>query len=174
MSRPASKRKAEKPTKAPTAATGSSESTPSDTSSKRVKPTNSVFLVREVHKEMWSGFNESGVNARRRLVGIFSTAESANQAAVQRLYKSMHDDDFPDIDDDDRADVICGEHGPHGLLQLEIQHGEDPQYSLTVRVTEHVLDGDRSAVTKKQYEQRLGALRSRGETSKSVDVDDEE
>ena len=174
MSRPAAKRKS---SKAPAAAATASAST----SSKRAKPSSSpavvpLFIVSEVHEEGWSGFGDaSGVNARRCLVGVYSTALEANRAAVERFYASMRREDFPDMDNEDEADVRCAEKGPHALLKLEIEHGEESRYTLTVHVTEHSLNAGQSSMTKQEYSDRLVTLRRRSKaTSASVDNDDEE
>ena len=112
-------------------------------------------------------------------MGVYSTPAAANRAALHRFGLSLLSDDFVNVDvEDEGAQVICDEKGAHGLLQLQMAHDEECSYTLTVRVTEHPLDGGQPPMSQKVYDDRLAALRRRGAAHEDArwkaEVDDDE
>ena len=138
------------------------------------------FVVREVYKKEWSSWGERGVSARRQLVGVYSSALDANRAAVHRFYQSAAELDFPDLDDGDACEVIFQRTGKHMVFQMEVSHGDESPHSLTVRVTEHAMDGDTSPWTQAGYREKLRRLEEGakptdgGKRKRPVDNDEED
>ena len=116
-------------------------------------------------KKADSSANNSKMKTKRKKRKAGDSDEDEDESERDEGLPSEVDEDENDDDDGEGDegghDVICHEKGPHKLLHLQCEHGDEGAQTLTVRVTEHRMD-DTSKMTKQEYESRLKQLRKRG------------
>ena len=152
----------------PSTASTRDESTPAPSPSaqpaKRVKSTppptpkpQLLFVVREVYREAWHKWGESGESAERQLVGVYSSVLEANRAAVHRFYLAASEHNLG-LTDSEHCEVTCLQKGRDGAYQLEVERAYDEVQTLSVRVTKHKLDGDKSPMPQREFAEKVNAL----------------